>query len=232
MEDVPMLRAFLSGAVSFLSPCILYLIPLYGVLVAGTTITKGKQLPLLKTTIVSLCYLAGFALIFVFTAVSSALLIGDVFFASLEYLRMAGAVATIVYGVFLVSLWKKDFSNQGKIAAGAVYCSAFLIGMGFSAGWTPCNNPTLGPLLIAASTPGTILRGGFLLTIYSFGLSTPFSLFGVGIASAITYLSKRDIFMILMRIMCGALLILFGILLVMDNLRQLTPLIPDFRLSY
>lgn len=232
MEDISILRAFLSGTVSVLSPCVLYLIPLYGALLLGASIIKAQQLPDLKPNVFSFGYLAGFSLIFISTIVSSASIMGDAFFYFLDYLRIVGAVLAIVYGIFLVSFRSKGIVSHGRLAVNLVYCGVMVIGMGFSSGWTPCNNATLGPLLISASTPGSVLRGALLLTIYSFGLSMPFALFGIGIVSAFSYLRKNKVLVTLLRVCSGILLILFGLLLVTNNLRQLTPMLPDFRLGF
>jgi len=232
MNEISTLRAFLSGALSFLSPCILYLIPLYGALVAGLTVIKDKQLPTLKTSIFSGSYLAGFFLIFISVAVLSASPIGEYFFVLLDYLRIVGAVFTVVLGIFLMRVKHVVIADSRHILTYSVYCGAALIGMGFSSGWTPCTNPTLGTLLIAASTPGSMLRGATLLTVYSIGLSVPFALFGIGIVSVFIAIRKMNVPVILLRVCSGILLILFGLLLVTNNLRQLTPLLPDFRLGF
>ncbi|MEE7478793.1 MULTISPECIES: cytochrome c biogenesis CcdA family protein [Methylobacterium] len=173
-SSVGLLAAFAAGAVSFLSPCVLPLVPGYVSYVAGQSAAGERDS--LRTLGLSLCFVLGFTTVFVaFGAGASA--IGFALLAHREMLNLASGLLVILFGLFTAGLlrpawlqrelrWHGDPPGRGPVAA-------YLLGMAFAFGWTPCIGPVLGAILAvtASSASG---KGVILLTVYSLGLGVPF----------------------------------------------------------
>ena len=173
-SSVGFLAAFAAGAVSFLSPCVLPLVPGYVSYVAGQSAAGERDS--LRTLGLSLCFVLGFTTVFVaFGAGASAL--GFALLAHRETLNLASGLLVILFGLFTAGLlrpawlqrelrWHGDPPGRGPVAA-------YLLGTAFAFGWTPCIGPVLGAILAvtASSASG---KGVALLTVYSLGLGVPF----------------------------------------------------------
>lgn len=185
--------AFAAGVLSFLSPCILPLVPIYIAILAGASTTSqvSRQLTFFRV----LSFIAGFSLVFTGLGASAGL-IGAVAPAGLLE-RIAGALL-LVFGLFLLASIRFHRLNYelhfGRFPGRAGYLHSFLVGAAFSLGWTPCVGPILGGILALASGSQTVWQGMYLLAAYSLGLGAPFLLFGLAIGSATPvtrWLSRR-----------------------------------------
>lgn len=240
MKDVSFPLAFLAGVFSFLSPCVLPLVPSYVSFITGISFedlkegADGKKIRFLTITN-SLAFICGFSLIFVALGASSSA-VGQFFFNYQDWIRIVGGVLVIFFGLFVSGIIKMDFLTRerkfhvsGKPAG---YIGSFLVGMTFAAAWTPCIGPILGTILLYASSHGSASYGFKLLSVYSLGLAVPFFLSSLMFNSFLSYSAKIRKYMRVVMLSSGALLIVFGILLLTNNVRQLTALFPDIGISF
>ena len=231
MNEVSYTLAFLAGLLSFLSPCVLPLVPAYVSFISGLTLdelrhthhfTKG-----LRSTI---AFVLGFSSIFMALGASSSLL-GALFIKYQDYIRVGGGILVIVFGIFTAGFIKLDFLMREKRfhleKHPAGFAGAFLIGMAFAAGWTPCIGPILGTILIYAGSQASASHGIKLLAVYSLGLAVPFILSTLAINIFFSYTRKLQKFMRGVSIMSGLVLIAFGIILLTNNLGWLAGFFPN-----
>jgi cytochrome c-type biogenesis protein len=221
--------AFLAGILSFLSPCVLPLIPSYIAIMGGTTLQalKGptkKKLSAFKNTVF---FVIGFSIVFI--------ALGVLFTATFGLLAGVGQVINIVAGLivivlglhFIFDFWKildleKRFHLKNK-PAGAL--GSMLFGLAFGAGWSPCVGPILGSILLMAGTTGTLVQGIFLLFVYSAGLGLPFLLTGLFFSFALKQLNKIKPHLSTIQKISGGFLILIGILILLGRLQRLNILL-------
>jgi cytochrome c-type biogenesis protein len=240
MKDISFTLAFLAGLFSFLSPCVLPLVPAYVSFITGLSLddlrhygTTSKVLT--KAMPNTFAFVLGFSTIFISLGASSSLL-GSLLFKYQDYLRIAGGILTIIFGFFIAGFLKLDFLMREKrfhISKGPTgYISAFLIGMSFAAGWTPCIGPILGTILIYASSQASALYGLKLLTVYSLGLAIPFILSTLAINVFFSYTRRIHKFMKVISVLSGLILIIFGIMLLTDRISQLSTLFPDIGIKF
>ena len=240
MKDVSFPLAFLAGVFSFLSPCVLPLVPSYVSFITGVSFedlkegTDRKKIRFLTITN-SLAFICGFSLIFVALGASSSA-VGQFFFNYQDWIRIVGGVLVILFGLFISGIIKMDFLTRerkfhmsGKPAG---YIGSFLVGMTFAAAWTPCIGPILGTILLYASSHGSAAYGFKLLSVYSLGLALPFFLSSLMFNSFLSYSAKIRKYMRVVMLLSGALLIVFGILLLTNNVRLLSSLFPDIGISF
>jgi cytochrome c-type biogenesis protein len=239
MKDVSYSISFLAGVLSFLSPCVLPLVPSYVSFVTGISfedLTKGSDKARVRylTITNSLAFIFGFSAIFISLGASSSA-IGRFLFNYQDPIRIIGGILIIVFGLFIAGFLKMDFLMRDKkfhlSGRPSGYLGAFVIGMTFAAGWTPCIGPILGSILLYASTKGSAVYGIKLLAIYSLGLAVPFFVSSLAFNSFLSYSRKIQRYMRVIMIISGLLMIIFGILLLMDKVSQLTNLFPDLGIS-
>jgi cytochrome c-type biogenesis protein len=230
MNDVSFALAFAAGFMSFLSPCVLPLVPVYISLVSGLSIDELRHSKFaLKTFMNTGAFIAGFSTIFITLGASSSL-IGQLLLEYQTTFRIAGGVLTILFGFFLTGLLRLDFLMKEKrphIHKGTGLIGAFLIGISFSAGWTPCIGPILGTILIYAGTHASASYGLKLLAIYSLGLAIPFVVASLAINLFFAYTRKLDKFMRMINLVSGIILIIFGVLLLTDSLGVIISLLTN-----
>jgi len=240
MNDISLSLAFLAGVLSFLSPCVLPLIPSYVSFITGisfkdlTVGTDRKKIHYLTITN-SIAFILGFSTVFIALGVSSSA-VGSFFFQYMDMIRIIGGVIVIIFGFFIAGILKLDFLMiQKKIYLSgkpAGYIGTFVVGMTFAAGWSPCIGPILGTILVYAGSKGSALYGFQLLAVYSLGLAVPFFLSALAINVFLSYSPKLARFMRVIMLISGLLLIIFGILLLTDQIRTLTRLFPDFGIKF
>ena len=240
MNDISLPLAFLAGVLSFLSPCVLPLIPSYVSFITGISfkdLTVGqdrKKIHYLTMTN-SIAFILGFSTVFIALGVSSSA-VGSFFFQYVDMIRIIGGVLVIIFGLFIAGVLKLDFLMiQKKIYLSgkpAGYIGTFVVGMTFAAGWSPCIGPILGTILVYAGSKGSALYGFQLLAAYSLGLGVPFFLSALAINVFLSYSPKLARFMRVIMFISGLLLIIFGILLLTDQIRVLTRLLPDFGIKF
>lgn len=240
MNDVSFTLAFFAGVLSFLSPCVLPLVPAYVSFITGASLdelrhTTGISKIISRTMPNTIAFVLGFSTIFVSLGASSSL-IGSLLLEYQDYLRIGGGILTIIFGLFIAGFLKLDFLMKDKrfhINKGpAGYLGAFFIGMSFAAGWTPCIGPILGAILIYASSQASAIYGLKLLAVYSLGLAIPFILSTLAINVFFTYTRKVHKFMRVIMIISGLILIIFGIMLLTDRIGQLAALFPNIGVQF
>jgi len=173
--------AFLSGLLSFFSPCILPLVPSYLIFISGITfddytgLQSGKYRKIVL--IHSLAFIVGFSFVFVALGISSSAL-GRLLSSYQVYVMRIGGFILIILGLYYLDIIKMPFLNREKVfhlkEKPVGLFGSFIIGVTFSLGWTPCVGPALSSILIIASTTENIWEGIYLLGLYSLGLAIPF----------------------------------------------------------
>lgn len=236
MKDVSFTLAFLAGILSFLSPCVLPLVPAYISFVTGLSLDELKSAPSMSKAMGNtLAFIIGFSTIFIALGASSSF-IGSLFLRYQDYIRIAGGILTIVFGLFIAGFLKVDFLMREmrfhveKSPAG--YVGAYFIGMSFAAGWTPCIGPILGTILIYAGSKASATYGLKLLSVYSLGLAIPFILSTLGINALLSHTRKIYRYMKIIMGVSGLILIGFGVLLLTNRISQLSSLFPDMGIKF
>ena len=240
MKDVSFSLAFLAGVLSFLSPCVLPLVPSYISFITGVSFedlkSSADRRRIRYLTITnSLAFISGFSLIFIALGASSSV-VGRFLFEYQDYIRIIGGILVIFFGLFVSGVLKLDFLTRERkfhpTGKPAGYIGTFFVGMTFAAAWTPCIGPILGTILVYASSKASAIYGFKLLAVYSFGLALPFFLSSLMFNSFLSYSGKIRKYMRGIMIASGLLLIIFGLLLLTNNVRQLTALFPDIGINF
>jgi cytochrome c-type biogenesis protein len=183
----------------------------------------------------SLAFIAGFSSVFIGLGISSSA-IGNFLFQYMDMIRMIGGVLVIIFGFFIAGFLELDFLMKEKkihlSGKPAGYIGTFVVGMTFAAGWSPCIGPILGAILVYAGSKGSALYGFQLLAAYSLGMAIPFFLSAVAINVFLSHSPKIAKSMRIIMIVSGLLLILFGIMLLTDQLRTVSRILPDFGMKF
>lgn len=240
MKDVSFPLAFLAGVLSFLSPCVLPLVPSYVSFITGisfedlTADVDRKRVRYLTITH-SLAFIFGFSSIFITLGVSSSG-IGRLLFDYMDYIRIIGGIVVIIFGLFIAGILKFGFlMREIKFKIGgrpSGYIGSFLVGMAFAVGWAPCIGPILGTILIYASSQASAFYGFKLLLVYSLGLAIPFFILALAINSFLSYSKKLAKYMRWIMVFSGLILIVFGIMLLSNKVREFSGLFPDFGIKF
>lgn len=209
--DISMTMAFFAGVVSFLSPCILPMIPAYILYITGSSVTApSKGLALRRT----LLFVLGFTIIFV-TMGSSVGFIGDLLVRYRIWVTRISGLFIIFFGLVMAGMIPLDLSklSLGKktYGKGNSPLGAFLLGVSFAAAWTPCFGPVLGAILMMASQGG-VDRGFYLLLVYSLGMGLPFVLTALFIDAFGGFLAKAERHLERITKISGWVLVIFGLL--------------------
>ena len=213
--------AFAAGLLTFLSPCILPLIPAYLSYITGISfdeLKEGQKRVIRKKTLVhSLLFILGFSLVFI-TLGASASYLGRLLIIHKAIIGRIGGVLVILFGLYIMGVFKLDFLGkekhlQFKSRKGSIIGSV-LLGITFAAAWTPCVGPILGSILVLAGTRESMLEGVLLLGIYSLGIAVPFIISALLINSFLLHFAKLRKYMFVVKFACGLLLIVVGILLI------------------
>lgn len=214
-----MLSAFIAGLISFLSPCVLPLVPGYVSLISGASVEELQtgDRSLMKTVMLhSIMFILGFTLVFV-TLGAAASGLGQLAHAYKKYLTWAAGVIIIIFGIHLTGIVKIKALYADKrlhsIQGGKSPIGAFVVGFAFAFGWTPCIGPILGSILGLAANAGTMAKGIFLLWVYSLGLAVPFLLTSIGVDRFLVFYGKFRRHLNTVEILSGVLLIAIGALI-------------------
>ena len=224
MSSLPLpIAAFLAGLISFLSPCVLPLVPGYVSLISGAGVEelKSAQGQLMRRVMVnSVGFILGFSVVFVtLGAISTE--IGQVAARYKHTLSIIAGVVIIIFGLHLTGIFKiKALYTDARlhsVKGGSTPYGAFLIGFAFAFGWTPCLGPILSVILGFASQEDTLVKGILLLAVYSLGLAVPFLLTSVLMERFLKFYSRFRSHMHALEVLSGGLMIVLGILLVLGR---------------
>ncbi len=229
MTSLPLpLAVFVAGLISFLSPCVLPLVPGYVSLISGVGIEQLKlqegQL-LRKVMLNSAAFIVGFSVVFItLGAISTE--VGQVLVQYKSLLARIAGVVIILFGLHLTGIFQIKAlladTRLHSLKGGTSAWGAFVIGFAFAFGWTPCVGPILAVVLGFAAAQDTVWKGIFLLAIYSAGLAVPFLLTSLGIERFLKFYNRFKFHMHAVEVASGILLIALGILLVMGRFALLS----------
>lgn len=227
MEDnISYFGAFIAGLLSFLSPCVLPLIPSFITYITGLSFTDLQaEHPSHKvreqTIIHTLLFIAGFTVVFVLLG-ASATFIGGFMQEHMTSIRRVGGLLIIVFGIHVsglvpihLLLGEKRLTIHRKPAG---FLGSFLVGLAFAAGWTPCIGPILASILMVAATEETVYKGIALLLVYSLGLAIPFFLASLAMHQFMVFFNRFKKHIRLMEIITGVFLVVVGIMIFSNSL--------------
>jgi cytochrome c-type biogenesis protein len=222
--------AFAAGLLSFLSPCVLPLIPSYVTFITGLSledVQKSRRAALVH----SLLFVLGFTLIFLALG-ASATALGQLLGYQKIWISRIGGVLVIIFGLYTLGVFNIALFSQERrvhIANKPVgYLGTLLVGIAFGAGWTPCIGPILGAILTYAASSADMSRGLWLLLTYSLGLAVPFLLAAVAVERFLGVFASMKRQMVWVSRISGVLLIIVGILLVTDYFTILASFLNQF----
>jgi len=229
MHGLPLpLAAFLAGILSFLSPCVLPLVPGYVSLISGATVEdlqSDERRMLGKVMFHSVTFILGFSVVFIaLGAVATS--IGQLANEYHNLLAKVAGVIVIVFGLHLTGLLKIKALYADKrlhdVKGGSSALGSFAVGFAFASGWTPCIGPILATILLFASAQQTVIKGILLLAVYSMGLAVPFLLTSLGVDRFLGFYTKFRRHLHTVEVVSGVLLIAVGVLIFMNNLKLLS----------
>jgi cytochrome c-type biogenesis protein len=231
-SSVGLAVAFSAGLLSFLSPCVLPLIPSYVTFITGLSLDDATQAR--RTAVVhALLFVFGFSLIFVALG-AGATLLGRLLVAYRDWIARIGGVLIIVFGLYLLGVFNvAAFSRERRVHLAdkpAGYLGTVLVGIAFGAGWTPCIGPILGAILTYNLSNAELGRGTALLAAYSLGLAVPFLLAAVALRQFFGFFTRIRSKLLVLSRASGALLVTVGVLMITNQftilasrLQALTP---------
>ncbi len=217
-EQISILQAFLGGILAFLSPCVLPLIPSYLAFISGISIIDANAGKVSKAYIflASLLFVIGFSTVFAILG-ASATTIGNYFFSNNRLFAKIGGLLVIILGLSTSKIvdipflqYERRFSMH-RNPLGLI--GAFVVGIVFAFGWSPCIGPILAAILAMASQQETVGRGVRLLAVFSAGLGIPFLIVSIAINPFIHFLSRMRKYMPVVEMVSGKLLVLMGMML-------------------
>ena len=210
-DSMPFVISFVAGLLSFLSPCVLPLVPIYFFYITGITAKDLEERQLdkkekLKILFNSILFVLGFALVFVLIGAAAANLIGNIF--ANKWLNVLAGIVIIIFGLNIGGFIKfKVFQYEKRL--NLQNAGSFLLGVSFAFGWTPCIGPIFGAIVgMAATEPA---KSVLMMIIYSIGLAIPFLLMAVFTVWSMKFIEKTKKYMNYIEKFSGILLILVGI---------------------
>jgi cytochrome c-type biogenesis protein len=242
METVSLAAAFFGGLLSFISPCVLPLVPGYLSFISGVTLEEWRgtgqtdqMAGRTRVFLASLAFVFGFSVVFISLG-ASASIIGQWVGSNLRLLGQIGGIVIILFGLHTLGILKiswlyreKRVQTQAK-PAGLV--GAFLVGLAFAFGWTPCIGPILAAILAIAGSQERVGQGIQLLAVYSLGLGLPFLLTSLAIDRFFTAFAKIRRHYRMIEIAAGSLMIVVGVLIFTGRLtvigQALQPYLPEW----
>ncbi|HET8713055.1 MAG TPA: cytochrome c biogenesis protein CcdA [Gemmatimonadales bacterium] len=226
--------AFTAGILSFLSPCVLPLIPSYVGFITGMTVEEAERRRW-NALLHGLWFVGGFTLVFVLLG-AAASAVGSLLRDYQVWMGRIGGVLLILFGLYLLGVLRPAFlmrERRVQLARKPLgYFGSGIVGFTFGAAWTPCIGPILGGILTLAATQAGLARGMALLTVYALGLAVPFLLTALALDRFLIWFQRFRPYIVWVDRVAGAMLILLGILLITDSFTLLAgylqSLTPDF----
>jgi cytochrome c-type biogenesis protein len=224
--------AFAAGLLSFLSPCVLPLVPAYLSYMSGVSVEELMEAShaeaLKKTGLKSVLFVLGFSVVFIAMGATAAS-IGQFLAAQAILLMKVAGVIVIIFGLHMTGIFRikalyseHRFHSQLKTVS---YAGSFLIGVMFAFGWTPCVGPVLAGILALAANSETVMRGVGLLAVYSLGLGLPFLIAGFATGTVLKALGRFRRHFRKIEVASGVLMILVGVVILTGNLGTISGLI-------
>lgn len=222
-EFLFIISVFTAGILSFLSPCIIPVIPMYLAYFADDDLTTKKQI-ISKPMIKAMLFVAGLSTVFIVLGFGAGAL-GSILYGN-WFLIVCGLIVVIL-GIHQTGLVQLSFLHREKKlnlerTKKADYFGSYLLGLTFSFGWTPCVGPVLAAVLGLSASEGNVLYGGFLMAVYSLGLMIPFLLVAIFSETLIGRIKGIYKYMGKIKIVSGLFIIVMGILLMMNQVGVIT----------
>jgi cytochrome c-type biogenesis protein len=229
-ESLSFAIAFAAGFLSFASPCVLPLVPVYLSYLAGSAVgARGGTPSRSQLFVQALAFVLGFSLVFVSLGAVAGL-IGVSLAPQLPLIRQVGGVILIIFGlhtagVLRISLLLREW-RPGVLPNASRFgpATSFVVGMVFAFGWTPCVGPVLGGILMLASTSETALQGAYLLGVYSLGMGIPFLVAGLLAGALMGVLKAVNRYLRVVEVVSGIMLVVLGFLVFSGELERLSGL--------
>jgi Cytochrome c biogenesis protein len=222
--------AFSAGLLSFLSPCVLPLVPSYVTFITGMTL-EDLQHTKRETIFHALMFVLGFSMIFLALG-AGATVFGQVMLRYRDWISRIGGVLIIVFGLYMLGVFNIGLMARDTrlhIANKPIgYLGTLVVGVAFGAGWPPCIGPILGAILTMAANEADLQRGLILLAAYSAGLAVPFLLAAVMVDKFLNVFAKLRHQMVWVNRISGTLLVLVGVLMVTNRFSMLATWLQDF----
>jgi len=228
-QEISGLIAFSAGLLSFISPCVLPLVPSYITYITGVSfkeLTDAESRFRLRWVTVShsLLFIMGFSTIFILMGASASYL-GQILARYQYWMMKGGGVLIIILGIHFTGIinlpflqMERRFELRSKPLG---YLGSFLVGIVFAAGWTPCIGPILSTILIYASTSQSFTKGLLLLAVYSLGLGVPFFFSSLAFNSFLSAFERIKRYMRVITLVSGLFMIVIGILFLTDTFREI-----------
>ncbi|PLX35044.1 MAG: cytochrome C biogenesis protein [Hyphomicrobiales bacterium] len=230
--DVTYYGAFLAGLISFLSPCVLPLVPPYLCYLAGTSLDQltSEETPETagvsrRVFLASVVFVLGFSTVFIALG-AGASAIGKLVSEHIDLLSKVGGVVIIIFGLHFLGLFKIGFlmreaRYQGQISQVSLV-GAYIMGLAFAFGWTPCVGPVLAAILFMAASQDTIVYGVSLLALYSAGLGIPFIAASLAVKPFLKFMQRFRRHLGVVEKVMGGLLVLTGLAFIFGAMSQLS----------
>ncbi len=226
MNEVSVLVVFTAGIFSFLSPCVLPLIPSYLSFLSGVSLEEMRSDTIQgnirrRVVLNSLFFIFGFSIVFISLGASASYL-GSLFVGYRTFIRTLGGILITIVGLYLIGVFKVpflerylQFNLKGKPTG---YFGSVLVGITFALAWTPCVGPILGAVLTLAGTSAEVDRGMLLLATYAAGLGLPFFLSALAMNSFFQFSQSFRRYIRAVHVTAGVLLLIVGVLILTDYL--------------
>ncbi|MCC6139443.1 MAG: sulfite exporter TauE/SafE family protein [Nitrospira sp.] len=240
MPQISLLAAFSAGLLSFVSPCVLPLVPSYISYITGLSVeqlTDASERNKFKSAIIlnALLFIGGFSTVFIAFGASASFL-GQILITYQDHIRRIGGVMIIVFGLYLLGILNLNFLKvehryqfRNRPAG---YLGSFFIGVAFAAGWTPCVGPVLGTILLYASTTDSLWNGVVLLACYSLGLGLPLFLTALGVDRFLAYFKEVRAYLWGVSTVSGVLLIVVGVMIYANSLTMVTSFLERYGIGW
>jgi cytochrome c-type biogenesis protein len=231
-QSLGLLVAFSAGLLSFLSPCVLPLVPSYATFITGMSLDELRDAETARTRravlVHGVLFVLGFTLVFMILG-ASATFLGSLLAYASRWVERVGGILLILFGLYLLGVlrlpgagreWRMHLADKP-----VGYLGTLLVGITFGAGWTPCIGPVLGGILTLAATRGSMMEGMGLLAVYSAGLAIPFLLSTVLIERFLTTFKRIRQWLPWINRVSGAMLLVLGVLLFTGSFSTLSALL-------
>ncbi len=234
--DVSIIAAFTAGVLSFISPCVLPLVPPYMAYIAGVNLQQlsagrdeaapGAARPnTLRVALIALVFVLGFSTVFVALG-ASASVIGQMLRQYMDTLAKVAGVLIIIMGLHFLGVFRLVFLmreyRMDVEARPATFLGAYVMGLAFALGWTPCIGPVLATILAVAAQEESVARGAFLLSVYSAGLGVPFLLAAAMMGPFTAFLRRFRRFLGLVEKAMGIFLVVTGVMFLTGGMQRIS----------